>query len=280
MTQTTNPLRKHFRQPAIHLKLPSGGRFYPPGAIILPPTGEVPILPMTAIDEITSRTPDALFNGSAVIEIIGSCVPSIRDPWSVNAVDLNALLVAVRLASYGHTMEIGSKCPKCGHEHEFELDLRTVLDRLNCPDYDATVSSGDLTFYFAPMTYRQLNENSKIQFEDQKLIQMLGNAEINEDEKMVQLGNAFRRITRLTIKSIADSIATIKTADAMVTDREHIEEFLNNCPKNIFDSIRDHVIKLREDTDLRPIDITCEECSNQYKQEFSLDISNFFVTAS
>jgi bacterioferritin-associated ferredoxin len=280
MSQTTNPLRKHFRQPAIHLKLPSGGRFYPQGAIVLPPTGEVPILPMTAIDEITSRTPDALFNGSAVIEIIGSCVPNIRDPWSVNAVDLNALLVAVRLASYGHTMEIGSKCPKCGHDHEFEIDLRTVLDRLRCPDYDVTVTAGDLTFYFAPMTYRQLNENSKIQFEDQKLIQMLGTTDLNEDEKMTRLGDAFRRITQLTIKSIADSIATIKTPDAMVTEREHIVEFINNCPKSVFDSIRDHVIKLREVTDFQPIDITCQGCGHQYKQEFSLDISNFFVTAS
>lgn len=280
MTQTTNPLRKHFRQPAIHLRLPSGGKFYPKGAIVLPPTGEVPVLPMTAVDEITSRTPDALFNGSAVIEIIGSCVPNIRDPWSVNAVDLNALLVAVRLASYGHSMEISSKCPNCGHEHAFDVDLRMVLDGLTCPDYDATVSAGDLIFSFAPMTYRQLNENSKLQFEDQKIIQMLGDAEIPEEEKMTRLGDAFRRITRLTIKSIADSISAIKTADAMVTEREHIEEFLNNCPKNIFDNIRDHVIKLREATDLRPVDITCQNCSNQYKQEFSLDISNFFVTAS
>jgi hypothetical protein len=115
-------------------------------------------------------------------------------------VDLNALLVAVRLASYGHAMEIGSKCPACGHDHSFDIDLRMVLDRLTCPDYDATVTSGDLTFYFAPMTYRQLNENSKIQFEDQKIIQMLSNTELPEDEKMTQLGNAFRRITRLLIQ--------------------------------------------------------------------------------
>ena len=103
MTQTDNPLRKYFRQPAIHLRLPSGGKFYPPGAIDLPPNGEVPILPMTAVDEITSRTPDALFNGSAVIDIMRSCVPNIHDPWIIPAVDFNALLAAVRLASYANT---------------------------------------------------------------------------------------------------------------------------------------------------------------------------------
>jgi hypothetical protein len=97
---------------------------------------------------------------------------------------------------------------------------------------------------------------------------------------MTQLVNAFRRITRLTIKSIADSIATIKTADAMVTERDHIEEFLNNCPKHVFDAIRDHVIMLRESTDLKPLHVTCEGCTKEYDQPFSLDMSNFFVTAS
>jgi len=29
----TNPLKQYFRRPAIYLKLPSGGNFYPDGAI-------------------------------------------------------------------------------------------------------------------------------------------------------------------------------------------------------------------------------------------------------
>jgi hypothetical protein len=81
MTQFSNPLRKYFRQPAIHLRLPSGGKFYPDGVVDLPPNGEIPIYPMTAVDEIITRTPDALFNGSAVPDILKSCVPNIKDPW-------------------------------------------------------------------------------------------------------------------------------------------------------------------------------------------------------
>jgi hypothetical protein len=280
MNTTTNPLRKHFRQPAIHLRLPSGGKFYPDGTVIMPPNGEVPILPMTAVDEITSRTPDALFNGSAVMEIIGSCVPSIRDPWSIPATDITALLIAVRLASYGHELEIASKCPKCGHDHQFTLDLRVALDGLRAGDYEKSLHIGDLEFFFQPMNYREINESSKIQFEDQKLIQLLSSADVPEEEKMSKLGEAFKRITRMTIKGIAHSISAIKTADTMVTDVEHIDEFLNNCPKHVFDAVRDRVIALRESTDLKPVHAKCEECSNEYDQPFSLDMSNFFVTAS
>ena len=280
MTDNTNPLRKYFRQPAVHLRLPSGGNYYPPGSLNLPPNGEVPILPMTAVDEITSRTPDALFNGSAVMEIIGSCVPSIKDPWVIPSVDINALLVAVRLASYGHEMEISSKCPQCGHMHELTVDLRSVLDRLHAPDYNETLVAGDLTFYFAPLTYRQLNQNSKINFEDQKLIQMLNDTGMAEEDKMTQLGEAFRKMTSLTIKSIADSIATIKTADSLVTERAHIQDFLYNCPKSVFDLIRDRAIKLREASDIAPIAVVCENCQHQYEQSFTLDMSNFFASAS
>jgi hypothetical protein len=280
MSQTTNPLRKHFRQPAIHLRLPSEGNFYPSGTLILPPNGEVPILPMTAVDEITSRTPDALFNGSAVMEIIGSCVPNIRDPWAIPAIDITALLIAVRLASYGHELEISSKCPHCGHDHNFTIDLRIALDGLKAGDYNKTVNVGDLEVFFTPLNYRQINETSKIQFEDQKMIQMLSAADVPEEEKMSQLGQAFRRITQMTIRGIAQSISTVKTADAMVTETEHIEEFLNNCPKHVFDAIRDHVITLRESADLKPLHVSCEGCTKEYDQPFSLDMSNFFVTAS
>jgi RNase P subunit RPR2 len=280
MTQTDNPLRKYFRQPAVHLRLPSGGKFYPAGAVDLPVNGELPIYPMTAVDEITSRTPDALFNGSAVTNILSSCVPSIQDPWSVNAVDLNALLAAVRLASYGHEMSVSSACPKCGHIHDVTVDLRDVLDNIRMPNYDSPLIVGDLNLFFAPMTYRQINDVSRVQYEDSKLMQVLSNEELDEETRMKQIGEAFRRVTALTVRSIAASVSAIKTQDSMVTDSAQIEELLLNAPKSLFESIKNHVIQLRSATDLKPISMTCEQCAHEYLQDFTLDMSNFFETAS
>lgn len=280
MPQSNNPLRKYFRQPAIHVRLPSGGNFYPPGVLELPPNGEVAILPMTAIDEITSRTPDALFNGSAVMDIMTSCVPAIRDPWQMPMIDFNTLLVSVRLASYGHEMDIATTCPKCGHTHTVTLDLRSVLDRIGKPDYNEALTIGDLTCYFKPMTYRQVNDVSRTNFEDQKIMQALSDAEMPEEEKLKRVGEAFRKITQLTVHSIAQSVATIKTQDAMVTDTASILEFLENCPKHVFDRIRDQTVKLREATELTPVTVACESCDEQYPQSYTLDMSNFFENAS
>ena len=163
-----NPLRQYFRQPAIYIRLPSGGEFYPPGTIDIPPNKEIPVLPMTAVDEITYRTPDALFNGSAMVNVIQSCVPNIKDAWAIPAMDVDSILVGIRVASYGHNMEMNSQCPRCKQDHEFTVDLRSVLDQLHTPDYTGAVRHGDLEFYFKPMTYKNLNENNQMQFEQVK----------------------------------------------------------------------------------------------------------------
>jgi hypothetical protein len=177
-------------------------------------------------------------------------------------------------------MEISSTCPACGEVHEYTIDLRSVLDEVRMPDYDTPAVVGDLSCYFVPMTYKHLNDVSRVQYEDQKLMQIVNSEETTEEEKMNKLGEAFKRITYLTIHSIAQSISTIKTASAMVTDTAQIEEFLVNAPKDVFNRIKEHAIKLREATDLAPITIKCDGCQHEYKQSFTLDMSNFFEIAS
>ena len=76
---SSNPLAKHFRQPALYIKLPSSGRFWPDGSIEIPLNGEIPVYPMTAKDEIMIRTPDALLNGAGTVSVIQSCCPNILD---------------------------------------------------------------------------------------------------------------------------------------------------------------------------------------------------------
>ena len=280
MPNLDNPLRRHFRQPVIHLRLPSGGRFYPPGALNMPPSGELPVLPMTAVDEIVTRTPDALFNGSAIPDIVSSCIPAIRDPWSIPSVDLNTILVAMRLASYGHKMDVTSTCPNCKNNNEFDLDLRLIMDSLKTPDYDTPLVLGDLTISFVPLSYRQINQNSQMQFEDQKLMQALNSTDMDTEQRLTMLSESFKKITALTIRAIAVSISSIQTPDALVTEPEFILEFLNNCEKDLFQQIRDHAIALRQAGEIKPLDITCSECSTKYTQDFSLDMSNFFETNS
>ena len=216
---SNNPLQQYFRQPAIYLRLPSNGEFYPDGSIDMPVNKEIPIFPMTAIDEITYRTPDALFNGTAVINVIQSCCPNIKNAWDIPAMDVDSLLVAVRIASYGHNMEFETTCPHCNNVSNRILDLRSVLDRMKAPDYKETITQGDLEIFFRPMTYKNLNDNNLVQFEEQKILQMLPESGVTDEKKMEVLSAALKKITEVTVHALTQSIGAVKTPSAFVLAR-------------------------------------------------------------
>jgi hypothetical protein len=277
---SNNPLTQYFRQPAIYVKLPSDGKYYPDAALTIPANRELPVYPMTAIDEISYRTPDALFNGSAVINVIKSCIPDIKDPWSIPAMDVDTILVAIRIASYGHNMEISTTCPFCQNEADYGLDLRGVMDRMKTPDYTIPVIDGDLEIYFRPMTYKNLNENNQKQFEEQKMLQVLPSADIPEEQRMSALSAALMKITEITIHAIAQSIASVKTPNALVSEPEFIEDMLKNCDRRLFAKIRDHIINVKSDAEIQPMTLQCSGCAKEYQQTVTLDMTSFFADAS
>lgn len=279
-SNSANPLKQFFRQPAIYLKLPSQGLFWPNNTLAMTANGEIPIFPMTAIDEITYRTPDALFNGQAVVSVIQSCAPNVLDAWAAPGVDINSLLVAIRIASYGHDLDFSTKCPSCGTDDDLTVDLRAVLDQVQLGSYDQPLSFGDLEIMFRPITYREQNDTNLAQFEEQKLIQSIPESELDDRSKLQQLNEAMSRITKITVQALKHSILFIKTPQAMVTEAEFIEEFLTNCDRHLFNKIRDRLIELRAASDFKPVQLECKNCGHKYEQGINLDAVSFFAPAS
>ena len=74
-TPPANPLSGYYRQPKIYIRLPSGGEYYPEGALDVSENGDYPVFAMTAKDELMLKTPDALLSGESTVEVIKSCVP-------------------------------------------------------------------------------------------------------------------------------------------------------------------------------------------------------------
>lgn len=274
---TDNPLKQFFRRPAVYLKLPSGGAGYPPGSIDIPDNGEFPILPMTAIDEITSRTPDALFNGTAVVEIIRSCVPNILDPWCVTNVDLDPILVAIRAATHGSTMEIETSCPSCDELAKYDVNLTGIIAGFKPGEYNQPLLvDGNIQIKFKPLSFTEINKASLIQFEIQKAMQTLMAIE-DEDIRNEQTGIALKDINTKYIELIAKTIEYIKVPNATVMETDFIIEYLVNCDRNSYEMIKDHSIKLRESTESKPLKVTCMHCQHPYEQPFNINISNFFA---
>jgi hypothetical protein len=130
------------------------------------------------------------------------------------------------------------------------------------------------------MTYRDSNHVSSLQFEEQRILQMIPASDLDQDTKIERLNEIMLKISGLTVKALKHSIANIRTPDSVVTEPAHIEEFLQNCDRRLFNAIRDHIIELRRQTDLRPMKITCTACNKEYEQPLTLDMTSFFGPAS
>jgi hypothetical protein len=273
-----NPLFKHFRKPAIYLRLPSGGKFYPDDAIDFPPIGEIPVYPMTVKDELILKTPDALMNGEGMVAVVKSCVPNIKDPWQMPAVDVDAIFIAIRLASYGEGLEVKTKCPHCNADNEHTVDLRFLLDNLKQVDYDTSVNFDGLLVKFRPQSYTSINKTNIITFEEQRLVdQIINNDQLSDEEKAAKFKESFEKLKNLNIESVESCIESITAEDGtVVKDQTQIIEFLNNCSREIYAGIKKQIEKLITDNKLAPMNLSCEECEKPYTTQLLFDQSNFF----
>lgn len=276
-----NPLAKHFRQPALYTPLISQGRFWPDSSINLPVTGELPIYPMTARDEITLRTPDALLNGTAVVEIIHSCCPLVLDAWEMPSVDVDALLIAIRIASYGESMTTSSKCPHCGEEHDYSINLQSALAGVQMPDYDDPILVDTLLVYFKPLTYRQVSQSGQRSYEEERLILSLSDDSLTEDEKKKAYDEHLKRMIDLNIQSLVNYTDYIVTEDGVVvSDPEYIKEFYANTRAANLKEIEKRAAKDSDKVNIRPMDAQCKACEQQFKLNMTFDYASFFASGS
>ena len=159
VNQGSNPLQKYFRQPKNYMRLPSRGQYYPPGTLDMPVTGELPVYAMTAKDELTFKTPDALMNGQATVDVIQSCVPNIKNAWFMPSLDLDAVLIAIRIATYGESMDVNITVPNTDIKRDYSMDLRQALDDLLLGQFSDNFTVGNMKVKVRPINYKELDQN-------------------------------------------------------------------------------------------------------------------------
>ena len=279
----TNPLQKYFRQPKIYVRLPSSGNFYPPGAIEMTETGEFPVFAMTAKDELMFKTPDALLNGQSTVDVIQSCVPNIKNAWAMPSIDVDAVLVAIRIATYGENMEIRVDIPNTEITKDYEVDLRHVLDSLSQSSFEPILEiNDDIVLQIRPLTYRETTINTTRTLEEQRIFTIVNDEEMSDEDKIAVFNQSFRRLTDLTVGTVSQAIAAIKTPDGIIQEREVIDELINSCDASLFKKVVSHLEEQRERFNIKPFTVhaTPEEIEDGAPESFevpvNLDASVFF----
>jgi hypothetical protein len=275
-----NPLAAYYRQPKLYIQLPSGGKFYPAGSLDVSVSGDYPVYGMTAKDEIMFKTPDALLSGQSTVDVIKSCIPAILDPWQMPTIDVDNCLVAIRIATYGEAMEVGSTCPHCSEENNFEMDLTNWLQQFKSYSYNDTVVVGLLTVYLRPFSYREMSNTAIKSFEQQRILSIVNDETMTDEEKMEKFTESFSKLTDLTVDVVATCISKIVTPDGETSEVEFIKDFIHNCPTDVFDTISKHLTAQKENIETKPQQVQCGSCSEPYLLPMTMDQSNFFAVRS
>lgn len=268
---TPNPLASFMRQPKIYIALPSRGEYWPEGSIELSETGDYPVYSMTAKDELMLKVPDAVMNGQAVVDVIQHCMPNIKNAWQIPSIDLDVILIAIRLATYGERMVTPLNFGE-DIEMEYAVDLRIVLDNLmNSITWDPVVPiNDDLTVFVKPINYKKISESAIKTFETQKIIQLANDEKLSEEQKLSAFKESFNKLSEVTLGVVENSIARIDSSSGSTSDPRHIKEFIENSDKEVFNLIQAHLDKLKQINEIKPIrvPVTDEMKEKGFTDEF------------
>lgn len=256
----SNPLANYMRQPKIYINLPSGGNYWTPGSIDMPENGEFPVFSMTAKDELLFKTPDALMNGQSMVDVIQSCVPNIKNAWAMPTIDLDTILIAIRLATYGAKMPFTHKVPVINEEVDYDIDLGVLLEKQRNNQWvEQVVIDPNFIIFVRPLTYKHLTQASLKSFETNRILNMANDDSIPDEKKLEIFNDSFTKLTSVTIDLMSESIYKIVTAESEVTDKKFIAEFVANADKDIFKTVQDHLNSLKEANDLQPLSFNTTE---------------------
>ena len=198
------------------------------------------------------------------------------------SIDLDAILIAIRVATYGETMEITTKVPGTGEDRAFSVDLRQLLNKLVTNEYKTEVTVNDMNLKTRPLTYREFTDASLKTFEEQRIFALVNDEKISDTEKLERFNTSFQKLTDLTVKSLASSITSISFGDTEVTNQVHIQEFIENADKQFYQDVLKHIETQRDLFVLEPLKVTSSEediaagAPKEYEVPITFDQSNFF----
>ena len=285
MAENTNPLERYYRQPQISIQLPSKQKYYLETVVQKTATSEHPVLPMTAMDELAFRTPDSMMNGQATVDVIKSCIPTIQDPWQLVNYDIDTVLVAIRIASYGETMDVTSGVPGTNVSATHTVNLPQMLDQLrNVQITDTCVLKDGLKITVTPLTYKQITESQLKTFEQQKIFTQVSQSDMSAEEKTKRFTNSFKILSELNMNLLINNInSIILPSGESVNNREQIRRFIENADAKLVKEIETKLIDIRQQGSIKPFKVRATEeqikagAPATYEVPITFDNANFFV---
>jgi len=279
MENQVNPLKQYFRKPGIWIKLPSQGNFYKVKPSEFNDMGELPIYPLTAKDELMLKNADALLNGSAITQMIHSCVPSINDPMSMPAIDLDAILVGIKRCTYGDNLDVNCKCTACDTANEVSLNLNQIISSIKTVEHLEPVElDNKIKIFIKPVTVQNLLNLNWVQFEQIRNIQLAEQNNADEATKVNLMQRSYQILTEKNIEIVSSCIDTVLLPDGIaVTDSANIKDWINDLSKTDFAKIELAIMMTSTMGVDKEFSVSCKNCNTEFKSSLDLNPTTFFA---
>ncbi len=302
----SNPLLDNIHESGImdtiSVSLPTMGRFYEDGIIdenCDPEDLEVRAIGIMA--ELTSRDPFLLASGKGIELLIPQVCPAILQPDRLTEVDLEAILIASRIATHGNIMVVDSTCTHlvedeesegedakkpCGEENKIEVDLYDVILRYSPIEFNTNYVVEFQKYgqkaYLRPIEYGQAMTILKDSLTSINESTRFNNTPINDfiqdESKLEEYAEHITKQAITTMGGIINSVFYVETKDGdKVFDRDQIKEWLlaisKDDVKEILNTASDLNAELQENTKIKYI---CSKCGTENTTTIELDIQRLF----
>ena len=282
---TNNPLQGYLRVPKLYILLPSGGKFSNIESIS-DISQELPIYPLTSMDETLLRNPDALLNGESMAKVITSCT-GITNAYELTANDVDVILLAIRYATYGNDLDINATCPSCNATLEHTIQIEPLLETITVlEDHYIIELDNGLQCHLKPYTFRDAQKAALSAFRETSELNTLITKEADELDKLVTFNKSFIAMADLNIEILSNAIIKViipetdDTEEITVTDNKHIEEWVLGISKQHADVVIDKLNEINELGIQREVETECEKCNNTHSTKIEFNPSNFFDLGS
>ena len=314
---STNPLIQDLIEneafPSVTVALPTGGRWskkevFAEGVDPL----DIPVGVLGILAEQNYRDPWLLLSGEAIPRMFKSVCPSIIKPNDLCDLDLETILLASRLVSYGPKLELTHKCEQrvdkelegeegeapdivdapCDHENNVEIDINehilrygVIEDKVVAEKFVYTLNILNQKVHLCPMPYHRTIEQMKEGVAQEKQMNSLSEVKL---EDLIIDSEAIGRYTRVidmasssAIENIASCIHSIETTTGDLVDGdEFIRQWLRALPVEEAKGITKQINEITKWTlSHSEIKYTCEACGSENTFRLELDANRLFGQA-
>jgi len=291
----SNPLVDELQEmgaiPSIELALPTLGAFYPQNNALqsdADPANMV-IGPLSMLDESSINDPMMMVSGRAIVKLIKRIAPKVDNPQELCELDIQAMLIACRMVSYGNELQITQQCPHCEYENTMQIDLNEHIQNF-APYTEEQIKHFEMeTSIGQKVNLKPISYEDAINLTISAIKTNIGADEIdnasNDDiltnEYIEMYRKQFEQALESNVDALVSTIYYVTTkSNQKVDDRELIKGWLQSLPLIDIKAITKRVTEINTDIQNRSkLDYECQQCHKTASLFVELDPQKLFTPA-